>query len=110
MGAQGHEAEVWEEIAARGTDIGHGVVIRFYGGDGQEKAGLLLYHQHPDGSVCGGSVGFAMPHGSPSTPSSEGKRALWHVESLEPLTLSPSILDNSCGLHGYIRNGRWEPC
>jgi hypothetical protein len=35
-------------------------------------------------------------------------RATWHVESLEPLTLSPSILC-SCGDHGFIRDGRWIP-
>lgn len=31
MGTQGHEAEVWEEIAARGEDIGHGVVEHLHG-------------------------------------------------------------------------------
>ncbi|HWF25173.1 MAG TPA: hypothetical protein VG275_06990 [Solirubrobacteraceae bacterium] len=110
MGAQGHEAEVWAEIAARGEDIGHGVVIRYYGGDGSQKAGILLYHQHSDGAVCGGSVAFAMPHGAPSKPSAPGKRALWKVEALEPLTLSPSIFDPSCGLHGHIVRGAWVPC
>ena len=29
--------------------------------------------------------------------------------SLEPLTLSPSVLCQ-CGAHGYIRNGQWQPC
>jgi len=32
------------------------------------------------------------------------------VASLEPLTLSPSLLCRSCNVHGYIRNGRWEDC
>jgi hypothetical protein len=31
----------------------------------------------------------------------------WQVESWEPLTLSPSILNNNCGCHGYIREGKW---
>ncbi len=34
-------------------------------------------------------------------------------ESLEDLTLSPSVLrvlPHSCGWHGYIRNGWAEPC
>jgi hypothetical protein len=28
--------------------------------------------------------------------------------SRDPLTLSPSLLCRQCGLHGWIRNGRWE--
>lgn len=35
--------------------------------------------------------------------------AKWQVESLEPLTISPSLLC-PCGHHGFISNGRWEPC
>lgn len=34
----------------------------------------------------------------------------WRVESLEPLTLSPSLLCTSCGLHGFVRNGAWVSC
>ncbi len=32
----------------------------------------------------------------------------WELVSLEPLTLSPSLLCRACGHHGFIRNGRWE--
>lgn len=107
MGTAGHEAEMWEEIAAAGSDIGHGIVIRFTRSGACDNAGILLYHQHPDGSVCGGTVLFDVPanqwqrdHGRP----------LWTVANLDPLTLSPSILNPDCGLHGHIRGGRWEPC
>lgn len=31
----------------------------------------------------------------------------WHVESMDPLTLSPSLLCRACGSHGFIREGRW---
>lgn len=34
------------------------------------------------------------------------EQALWQVDSWEPLTLSPSILCH-CGVHGFIRGGRW---
>lgn len=34
----------------------------------------------------------------------------WRLESLDPLTLSPSLLCRICGTHGFIRSGRWEPC
>lgn len=29
------------------------------------------------------------------------------IISVEPLTISPSILCVDCGLHGFIRDGRW---
>ena len=104
MGTQGHEAEVWEEIAAAGADIGHNVVIGFFTHDQVDgHAGLLLYHHHADGSICGGSVTFV---GTPG----DGPR--WTVVQTDPLTLTPSIQDRTCseGLHGYIVDGRWRPC
>jgi len=33
--------------------------------------------------------------------------SMWTVESLDPLTLSPSLLCRACGDHGFIRAGRW---
>ncbi len=34
----------------------------------------------------------------------------WTIVSEDPLTLSPSLLCTICKTHGYIRNGRWDPC
>lgn len=31
------------------------------------------------------------------------------TESTDPLTITPSILCLDCGLHGYVRAGRWVP-
>ncbi len=31
------------------------------------------------------------------------------VESVDPLTVSPSVLCPDCSLHGFIRDGRWQP-
>jgi hypothetical protein len=33
----------------------------------------------------------------------------WHMVSVDPLELSPSLLCTSCGAHGFFRGGRWEP-
>jgi hypothetical protein len=63
-----------------------------------------------------------------STVSGEGYSELWlrhqcrpdkmaagradeshEVVSLEPLTLSPSVVC-ACGAHGYVKAGQWEPC
>jgi hypothetical protein len=111
MGTLGHEAEEWADIVAMdGEDIGYDIRI-IYIQIGDVRAGLLLYHHHKNGSVCGGSVHFAMPYGSPSREKTDTTRALWKVESIDPLTLSPSIEDKTCSehLHGYIVNGRWKP-
>jgi hypothetical protein len=29
------------------------------------------------------------------------------VEQMDPLTISPSILCEDCGLHGFVREGSW---
>lgn len=31
----------------------------------------------------------------------------WTVDSWDPLTLSPSLLQGGCGDHGFIRQGKW---
>lgn len=66
----------------------------------------LIFHTAPDGSPCSSAAtldteiarlaGFA-------------DRSLWQVESMEPLTLSPSLLCGRCGDHGFIRGGTWVP-
>jgi len=94
------------------------------------KTGIIVGHVHTDGkcathrdrpeacvsnpqycsSICEGAVLFDTPENHRGSPG----RPLWQVESLEPLTISPSILmspdKGGCGLHGFIRNGRWEGC
>lgn len=66
---------------------------------------------------------------SPSHPEDEPNPIFWHwcrqakpkprwygmrtplheVISTDPWHLEPSLLCDHCGLHGYIRNGRWTP-
>lgn len=63
--------------------------------------GGLHYHPRPDnGEECAGAVAFA--------PREDKPEPQWQVHSLQPLTLSPSVLCRICGCHGFIRNGRWE--
>jgi len=62
--------------------------------------GIHEFHLHPvTGRPCGGWAPFA------GTALDTGNG--WTVESLEPLTLSPSLLCRICGNHGFIRAGRW---
>lgn len=34
----------------------------------------------------------------------------WRLESVDPLTISPSILDKGCGAHYFIRAGKVDFC
>lgn len=94
-----------------GIDIGSGQAILFVTTArspltiaGHEHAyGLLWYHRRPDGAACSGGVAFE------GNGIDDG--AHWTVESEEPLTLAPSIHcvaeAGGCGMHGWIREGRW---
>lgn len=85
-------------------DLGHGVSMA-WGTRNGERVGLLERHATPDGEECTGSVAFDMPGAEEWRPGGP----FWHVESWEPLTISPSVLCRTCGNHGFIRNGRWVP-
>lgn len=86
-------------------DLGHRHYWRFIvDGSGDDVGGVLI-HPHPAGGWCGGAMmfrNFKFPQ--------EGEMT-WEVESLEPLTLSPSLRceQPGCNDHGFIREGRWVP-
>lgn len=93
----------------RNIDLGSGVRMRYWEWHGHpdERGGAFIAHRHPDGKPCVGSITF-------DVPVSNGKNEphpRWRVQSWEPLTLSPSIhmdpAKGGCGLHGFIREGRW---
>lgn len=86
------------------VDIGHGVTIDVHEMDGV-PAGLSYQHPHPTLAApytCSGYVFFA------GRPADTGDG--WTVEQDEPLTLSPSLLCRECQHHGYVTQGRWQPC
>jgi hypothetical protein len=43
------------------------------------------------------------------TDSYRGGTAHWDLVQPEPLTVTPSILCDECGVHGFITNGEWVP-
>lgn len=107
------------EDAPHLIDIGSGVQIRYTSWGPHEKVGLIEYHpcagggcrggNLPDSStLCGGGVLFDLPGVREAFP----ERTLWQVQSLEPLTISPSLQCGckGCTHHGYIVDGRWRPC
>jgi hypothetical protein len=77
--------------------------------DDNDRTGIIVGHVHDDGYVCEGGVMFD----TPESRRDAGKgRPVWQVESLDPLTISPSVLftpPHGCGLHGFIKEGRWIP-
>jgi hypothetical protein len=88
------------------THIGHGVTIRWVQWREHNPAGVIEEHDRPDGAGrCVSSVLFDLPGIREAFPG----RHVWQVPSLNPLTLTPSLLCTACGHHGYIRNGRWVP-
>ncbi len=82
-------------------DLGSGVWMEHVLQSGGDLYGIMIGHMDEDGSECWGMVPFDTPANQETTG------ARWTVEQEDPLTLSPSILRRECGLHGYIRDGRW---
>lgn len=89
-----------------GIDLGHGVTFQFTSWRDIAKAGFIERHPRPDnGEQCFGSVIFDLPGVREAFPN----RPLWTLESIDPLTISPSVLCTVCGHHGFIRDGEWVP-
>lgn len=82
-------------------DIGDGVIVELRYVDGVLHG---IEWQHPDphrpSQRCNGLAWVSL-----KPMWSDG----WDLLSLDPLTLSPSLLCQRCGRHGFIRDGRWVP-
>lgn len=100
-------------------DLGHGHTARFmiWAPDRElnpqyadlpdvDPWGVAVDHPRPDGTPC---IGSAAAFDNPVSRQIEPDRQYWTVESLDPLTISPSLLCQLCGDHGFIRQGRWIP-
>jgi hypothetical protein len=94
--------------AAKWIDLGHDVAMRWE----PMRARVLL--RHPAGALLEWLRAGDECHAMICLDSAEGLEVsgghekTWHLESFEPLTVSPSILCG-CGWHGFIREGRWVP-
>lgn len=83
-------------------DLGHGHVFEAVLGFDEQLVGWL--HTHPDGrphrnALCQSFCAVRPLNGQP----------VHQVVCADPLTLSPSLLCRTCGAHGNIINGKWEP-
>ncbi len=62
-------------------------------------------HAHPDarsaiGALCQSFCAVREGIGAP----------VHEIVTVEPLTLHPSLECRTCGAHGCVKNGKWEPC
>jgi hypothetical protein len=83
------------------TDLGHDCAFKFRRDEAGQVSGIQFRFpsSDPNWPFHIGTVPFVGDHA-------------WTVNSLDPLDISPSILCDRTpdGVHGFIRNGRWEPC
>jgi hypothetical protein len=70
-------------------------------------------YDHPSGTQrptetgrCAGTFWLDTPEARAKT---SGARPRWQVASMDPFTISPSLLC-SCGDHGFIQGGKWVRC
>lgn len=70
-----------------------------------DPLGAIVHHldKRDPSKMCMSGVYFDLPNVRAVIDSDY----CWQVESLEPLSISPSLLCTDCGDHGFIKNGRW---
>jgi len=83
-------------------DLGLGHTFEVMLGRDEELIGWL--HTHPDArnpdALCQSMCAIRPFQDVP----------VHEVVQADPLTLSPSLKCRTCGAHGRVRQGKWEPC
>lgn len=95
-----------DDVMASAVDLGHGVRVVFTAWNRHDKAGLLVEHPCGDDDNHISGIMFDLPGVAEAFPD----RPLWELVTLDPLTVRPSLKCRACGHHGWITDGRWEPC
>ena len=88
-------------------DIGSDHFIRFSSYQDDDKTGITVLHKDKSGATCRGWVAFRGGAWEKAFVASAQPIQAWDVQSLDPLTISPSVLCRACGDHGFIRDGKW---
>lgn len=92
-------------------DIGHGLTVALRLAEGLKEhlgiedgvpVGVLLTH------ACAKRGGEVVQDFIPVGPYPMPKDP-WTLQSRDPITLSPSVHYTCCGVHGFVRNGKWVP-
>lgn len=64
--------------------------------------GVQVNHRKADGQMCATYAGWV-----PGANQRDPAEPQWTLISLDPLTLSPSVVCRGCGLHGFVSHGVW---
>lgn len=101
------EEREWPPPEIELHDAGHGVFWSKYVDSEGNWIGVLKWHicQDSEDRLVPGSVFFD----TAPTGLTQPEAARWHVVKEDPLTLSPSLICRTCGLHGYFTDGHWVP-
>lgn len=99
----GHRVEFYVIPAQNFLDAAD-ILLTTVDENGLMAAGIIDWHRRADtGAWCGGALSFIAIDDNP----------VWTVESLDPLTITPSVLCSpelgGCGDHGWITAGNWIP-
>lgn len=94
----------WPPADIERHDLGHGVSWSKSCTEDGQWIGILEWHvcKDPEGQLSAGGVNF---ENAPEWV----KGARWQLLKEDPLTIAPSVLCVTCGLHGFIQEGRWVP-
>ena len=97
---------LFKDLPEPTLDLGDNHLLRFsrHGGD---VVGATEEHLRPDGKSCLGHFYFDLPETRDLLAGQD--RPMWTVQSWNPLTLTPSLVCQDCGDHGFVREGKWVP-
>lgn len=99
------------------ADAGHGVTIALRLAEGLKAplgiedgvpVGVLIKHECAARKATGNAGGGIVEDFIPVHPDAAA-RSPWVLESRDPITISPSVKFTCCGLHGFVRGGKWVP-
>lgn len=100
--------EIDLELERPDKDIGHRVNLRWLRDDDGKIEGALLWHDggqnSPNIEAFPREPARVMLGSEQVSPNQWG----WNGSEESP-TFTPSVLCG-CGWHGFVRNGKWEPC
>lgn len=94
------------------VEIGHGLSAALRLAEGLKEhlgiedgvpVGVLLTH------ACAKRGGEAVQDFIPVAPYPHHPSGPWTLKSRDPITLHPSVAYSCCGLHGFVREGKWVP-
>ena len=96
------------ELNAHFLDNGGPGILRADGSEAPLRTGVAVGMDCP----CGCDVGLYVPFANPLDGGLPVEPRGWQRsgDTLETLTLTPSVLRRECGWHGWIRDGRAVTC